>query len=125
MSFNTEEVYLEKNQDIQKEDTLDKIEITIKKNTSDENLNEFKYRFKNEFNLDFTWENLKRNTQGLITSIDIRLEEEKKGHLTSNAYDDNGIKPFIVYFNKMNGEMGTSREKDETIGDSESVLHYI
>ncbi|MEP5339614.1 MAG: M56 family metallopeptidase [Algibacter sp.] len=111
MSFNTEEVYVEK--ELQKENntTLSdvnskEIKIIFKKDLTDNDLEKIKSKLKKD-KISFTYTNLERNEKKEIISLSTKFQLEK-GYTTWNAHniDNKPIKPF--YFFKKEKNFGVS-----------------
>ncbi|WP_208889749.1 M56 family metallopeptidase [Polaribacter sejongensis] len=128
MNFNKKEVFVKKvsqesvnYSDSGIKETKDRIEVIIDKNTSDEDLNNAKEAFTKKFAVDFSYTNLKRDSNYKLTSIEVKLED-RNGAVTAKHFDELGIKPFIIYYNK-DGSAGTHFvEKEKTNKVEEFVI---
>lgn len=105
MSFNTENIYIEKQGEVKinKPDNTKDIKIVFTKDLSNNDLKSIKARLKKN-NIDFTYSNLKRNAKGEITSI-TAIFKNKNGSAAWNSNDTN--KPIVpFYFHKSDKTIG-------------------
>ena len=110
MSFNTEDVYVEKTQ---KEGVF---EIFIQKNTSNIALENYKDLFDNKFDLELSFKNIQRNNEGVIKKITVEiLITEDTRFSTTQKYREGeaAIRDFIVKYDPIN--------KTIDAGDAEQV----
>ena len=78
----------------------DKNNLTITKNTSDEEIKGFCDKLKNTYNIDLTFFNIKRNTNGEIINIESEFKN-KSGNSGSFIQNDNRpIKPFRFFYDE-------------------------
>jgi len=106
MSFNTEEIYVESNADSEETTTdTETIEIIITKNTSDEELKSIKETLKSK-GISFNYKDVKRNSEGDITSISTEFKSEKSSS-NYNISGDEGIKSFRFESTDGNFRVGT------------------
>ncbi|GGI58180.1 hypothetical protein GCM10011444_24890 [Winogradskyella haliclonae] len=116
MSFNTKEVYIE-NVEVTNESKLDTqnsklIEVVFSKNTSDKELSKIKSELAKQ-DVIMTINEIKRNSDGLITEIDLSFKFNE-GMTNYNAEDSDGIKPF--YFKAdTNGSISVGPATNEII----------
>ncbi|WCO02462.1 M56 family metallopeptidase [Psychroserpens ponticola] len=114
MSFNTENIYIEtttnESEDTnQVEDSEKNIEIIITKNTSKEDLKSIKEKLKSNGIL-FNYNNVKRNSEGEITSINTKFKNDKNSS-NYNISGEEGIKSFHFKSSKDTFSVGTIDKK--------------
>lgn len=98
MSFNTQEVYINK-QDKERSTTKD-TSIIFTKDLTDQQLEDIKVNLKNNQNIDFTFSNLIRNSNDEIISLKAHFND-KQGSTTWSALNNNKpIQSFLFYKNK-------------------------
>ncbi|MFI1770738.1 TonB-dependent receptor plug domain-containing protein [Thalassobellus citreus] len=109
MSFNTEEVYVEKeiqdtdNTNLNPVETKD-IKIIFTKDLTDNELEKIKRKLKKD-GINFSYTNLKRNEQKEIISVSTKFEN-KKGNATWSAYNTKNEPIKAFYFSKTEKEFG-------------------
>ncbi len=126
MSFNTEEVYIEKqNQDVLKESIKDKIDTFLIQNTfTDNQLQTFKNDLKSK-GFDFNLKSIKRNSDKLITSIDfIVAKNDAEG--TYRIGSPKPLNTVVIEYHNSNNKfiINTSDfiESKRTINEDEDVI---
>ena len=128
MSFNTEHVYVKKETPVVSKvlkksniEIAENFEFIIDKNTTNKDFENAKKSFWEKFKLDFTYNNIKRNFKNEIVALKIKLEGDKKGLVTANYYESEGvIKPFKI-FHHTDGTIGT-RLIDKNAGNIEEFI---
>ena len=89
------------------------IEIVINKNTTKDQLEEYKDILKDK-NIDVKFKKLKYSKEGLLTSIDFRFEDNATGNTgRMTRKDENGINAFR--FRKNNDEIGVSGIEEQKV----------
>ncbi|MEY8848285.1 M56 family metallopeptidase [Psychroserpens sp. XS_ASV72] len=116
MSFNTEDIYVKvpSNEALVQGNDLkgERIEIIITKSTTDKDLETIKKDLESN-GITFTYDNLKRNDQGDITSIDVEFKSEDNA-ANYNVKDENGIKAFRFESSDNNFSIGVIDQKAST-----------
>lgn len=94
--------------------TIDnKITVTVDKNTADEELESLKKMFKNNYKVTLEFTNVKRNSSGEITMINVTMTS-KKSNANFNQNDSDGIHEFMISYDQKKGsiEIGNFKSHD-------------
>ena len=84
---------------------IDEINMVITKNTTDAEIKEHCEQIKNLYNIDLTFFNIKRNSNGEIISIKSEFKDNNRSG-SSNQSGNTPIKPFKFYYDENKKEMG-------------------
>ena len=94
--------------------TIDnKITVTVDKNTTDEELESLKKMFKTNYKVTLDFTNVKRNSSGEITMINVTMTS-KKSNANFNQNDTDGIHEFMISYDQKKGsiEIGNHKSHD-------------
>lgn len=115
ISLNKEELINSK--EVETKNIDGRIDVTVDKNTSDEELENLKTLFKTNYNVTLKFNGVKRNSSGKIIKIKVTMKSENS-NASYNLDDTDGIQEFVISYDSESGSM--------SIGNNDNHdLHFI